>query len=301
MEEGASRFTEVITEDKVQEIAEEPEVSDSEEEKKRQATLWKEKRDTRTATCFSASRLHRSSAARLVSGLSTPFSVPVPSSSAPSPSAGFARSAGPVSGLSAPSASAGSVRSTEPVSGSSALSAFAESAGSAGPVSSSSTPSASAGSAGSTGPVSGLSTPSASTRFAVPLPSLSAPSASAPSTSFGFVIPVLGSSTSAAPVFQSLVFSASVVIPNLERQKLIKLNRREKRTTSEELAPAFISLLLFEPPILFSVSRVGKKRLFNEAFDINYRPLANNPFGEDVNLSFTCCQCLPFVETNRPS
>ena len=39
LEEGVSYFMEVITEDEVQEIAKEPEVSDSKEKKKRRATL----------------------------------------------------------------------------------------------------------------------------------------------------------------------------------------------------------------------------------------------------------------------
>lgn len=59
-------------EDKVQEIAEKPEVSDSKKEKKSQATLWKEKNDARTAACFFAGCLHGSSATGLVFGLFAP-------------------------------------------------------------------------------------------------------------------------------------------------------------------------------------------------------------------------------------
>lgn len=45
LEKGISGFIEVMTEDKVQEIAEEPEISNFRKEKKRQTTIWKEKKD----------------------------------------------------------------------------------------------------------------------------------------------------------------------------------------------------------------------------------------------------------------
>ncbi len=97
LKEGISRFTEVTTEDKVQEIAEKPEVSNSQEEKKRRATLQKEKKNTRTTACLSAGCLRKSSATVLVSNMSalsasSESSKFVPSSSVPSTSAGSAGS-----------------------------------------------------------------------------------------------------------------------------------------------------------------------------------------------------------------
>ena len=57
LEEKVSRFTEVIMEDKVLEITKEPEVSNSEKEKKRQATWQKEKKDAQAAAYLSAGHL----------------------------------------------------------------------------------------------------------------------------------------------------------------------------------------------------------------------------------------------------
>ncbi len=230
-------------------------------------------------------------------GSSTSCSVSMPGLSAPSTSTGSARSvsgsstpststrsAVPVPGLSAPSAFAGSIGSVP------SLSALSASTGSAVPVLGSSAPSAS---------VPSTSTPSASA------PSTSAPftsalSASAPSISFGYAFLMPSLSASVAPLFGSSAFSALVVTPTLGRQKLIELNQREKRVTSEELAPAFILLLLSKPPLLFLANRVSKKRSFDKAFNINGRPLANNQFGKDVNLSLGGCQCPPAVKANRP-
>ncbi len=269
-------------EDEGREIAEELEVSNSKEEKKKQATLRKEKRKARAAARLSASCLRESSAAGPVSGLSAPSPVPVPGLSAPSASA---PSAVPVPGTSAPSASAGSA---VPVPSSSASSV---SAGSAVPVSDLSAPSASAGSA--------MSVPGSSTLSASAL-SASAPSTSAPFAFSGFAVPMPGLSASATPVFGSSAFSTLVVTPTPGRQKLIELNQREKRATSEELAPAFTPLLPSEPPLLFPASCVGEKRSFDKAFDINCRLLANNQFGEDVDPSFVSCQCSSVVKANRP-
>ncbi len=211
-----------------------------------------------------------------MSGSSTPSPLLISSLSALSTSAGFARS---VPGSSAPSTSAESVV----------------------PVPGSSVPSASAGFAGS---LPGLSAPSASVGSAVLVPSLSAlfastPSASAPSASSGSAFPVPSLFVSAAPMLGSSAFSALVVTPIPGKQKLIELNRREKRVTSEELAFAFTPLLLSEPPLLFLGSHVGQKRSFNKASDIKCRLLANNQFGKDVDQSFAGCQCLPAIKANR--
>ncbi len=144
-DEGASCSMEIITEDKVQEIAKKLEVSDFKEEEKRRATLWKEKRDTRATAHLSAYCFRGSSAAGPVSGSSAPSPVLVPDSFAPSTSAGSVESVGPISDWSVPSASA---RSAVPVLGLSALStsapfAYALSAG----IPSTSTPSTSSMSA----------------------------------------------------------------------------------------------------------------------------------------------------------
>lgn len=207
LEIGVSCFTQVITEDKVQEIAGESGVCDSKEKKKRQATLRKEKRDAQSAVCFSASYLRKSSAAVLVFNLSTQ-----------SASAGSARSAQPISGLTTSSTSAKSAEFAGPVSGLFALSAFA----------------------GSAVPISNTSAPSASAWYAVLMLGLSALFASAPSASSMNAVLELDSSISTTSVVGLFAFFVLVVIPTLERKKLIELNQREKKATSKELTPAFI-------------------------------------------------------------
>ena len=177
-EEKISRFTEILIKDKVQEIEDEPEVSNSKEEKKRQATLRKEERDVLATTRFSASCLHESSTTGLVSGLSAPFA------SVLSGSTGSAMS---LPHLSALSALAGSARSAMLVPYLSVPSAFTWSAGSADPVFDLSAPFAFAGSAM---PVVDSSTLSASTLSAFVL-----------STSSRSAIVVFGLSASAMPVF----------------------------------------------------------------------------------------------------
>ena len=52
------------------------------------------------------------------------------------------------------------------------------------------------------------------------------------------------------------------------------------------MAPAFIFLLWSEPFLLFVTSCIGKKQLFNKVFDINYKLLTQNQFGENLDLSF---------------
>ncbi len=199
-----------------------------------------------------------------MSGLSTPSLVSVP-------------------GFFTPFAFAQSIGSTSPISGSSAPSA---SAGSAVPILGLSAPSASAGSTGFAGPMFGLFTLSAYARSTVYVPDLSALSTSTPSASSGSAVPVPSLSAFAALVLQFFAFFALVMIPTSERQKLIELNRRKKKVTSKELAPVFTPLLLSKPPLFFSASYVSEKRSFDKVFDINRRSLANNQFGEDVDLSF---------------
>ena len=137
---------------------------------------------------------------------------------------------------------------------------------------------------------------SASTLFAsvgtiVPMSNSSALSTSAlsvfaPSASSGSAVFISGLFVSASPVFRSIAFSGSVVTPTQGRQKLIELNQREKRVTSEELALVFIPLLPFEPLFLFPASCIGKKLSFDKAFNIKCWLLAKNQFGKDVDLSF---------------
>lgn len=213
LQEGVSRFMEVITEDEVQEIAKKPEVFDSKEEKKRQMTLWKEKKDTKAAACLSTGRLRRSSAARPVSGLSIPsafalsgsaeFVMLVPCSSTLPASVRFAGSAIPVPRLSALSISAKSAGSASLMFGLSAPLVSAPSA-SAPPASA---PFASALSAFAPS-TSALST---STGFTVSVPGSAAPfasilSVSAPFTFAGFAMPVSGLSASTALMFRSSTF-----------------------------------------------------------------------------------------------
>lgn len=283
LEEGVSCFTEITIKGKIQEIAEELEISDSKKEKKRQTSLRKEKKDAQAATRLSASGFRGSSTAMLMSDLSALF-----------PSAG---SDVLVLDLSTPFVSAG------PVPGLSALSA---SAGSVMPMSCLFTPSASAGSAVPIPCLCALfvsalfaSAPSADTRFAILVPGLSALSTSALSVSSGSALPILVLSTSIAAMLALSTFSTSIVTPISGRQKLIKLNQREKRATSEELAPAFTPLLPAKLLLSFPASRIGKKRLFNKAFDINYWPLTKDQFGEDVDLSFAGCQYYSAIKANR--
>lgn len=142
--------------------------------------------------------------------------------------------------------------------------------------------------AGSAMLVHGLYVPSA---FAISTStsSTTASSALALSTSFGSAMPMLGFFSSVTLVFESSALFISIVIPIPGRQKLIKLNLREKRATSKDLAPALITLLLSKPLLLFLASHISKKRSINKAFDINYQLLANNQFGEDVDQSFIGC------------
>lgn len=171
---------------------------------------------------------------------STGFAVSMPTFSAPFVSAGSAGSAGSISGSSALSTFAGSVL---PLLGSSALSASAQ---------------------------------SFFARYTVLILSWCAPSTHTSSSFSESAVPMPGFFASATPMFGSSVFFASVVTSTLGKQKLIKLNQRERRVTSEELIPAFTSLLLSEPPFVFPTSCIGKNWSFDKAFNINCRLLANN-------------------------
>lgn len=91
LEKVVSYFMKIIIEDEIWEIAKELKVSNSKEEKKRQASLWKEKKNTWATACLSTIYLREVSAAILVSGL---FALTT--------SAGFTRSVEPMCGSLAP-------------------------------------------------------------------------------------------------------------------------------------------------------------------------------------------------------
>lgn len=191
--------------DKVQEIVEELKVSISKEEKKKQVTLRKKKRDARAATLLSTSCFYRSSTTVSVFNLSTLFT-----------SAQSTGSIGPMSGSSAPSAF---TQSTMLVSDFSTLPALAGSTRSTGPISDSSTLSVSIAFAISVLCLSALFTSTLFTSIgsAMPIPSLStlftsAPSIFVPSTFSESAMPMLGLSTSIASVFELSAFFALVVI-----------------------------------------------------------------------------------------
>lgn len=93
-----------------------------------------------------------------------------------------------------------------------------------------------------------LSAPSA---FAALVSTLSASSVSALSM-FSFT-------TSALLVFGLFTFSRLIITQTQGRQKLIELNQRKKKATSEELALVFISLLLSKSLFFFAASYISKK------------------------------------------
>lgn len=57
------------------------------------------------------------------------------------------------------------------------------------------------------------------------------------------------------------------------------------RAIIEKLALIFVRQL-FSSLVLFLSSRIGKKRSFNKAFDINSWPLAKDHIREEIDLSF---------------
>ncbi len=170
-------------------------------------------------------------------------------------------------------------------------------------------------------PVSGSSASSAPPApSASPVPGSGSPTLSALSAPSALAMPVFGTST------PSVLFGSAVLIsgffapsgpfvpflqtPTPRRQRLIELNGRKMRATSEELAPVYTrqlssgqlsssSLLFFSSPVLSLISCIGKKGSFDKIFDINCWPLAKDHIGEEVNLSFVGCHCLPAVKANR--
>ncbi len=257
----------------------EEEPTDLEEEAIKKKAQHKEKRDARTASLI-APRLSRrlpvpglsappspSASGLRVPGLSAPsaFGAPMPGSSAPLSPSGclpVPRSSAPPPGSSAPPfRSASDVR----VPGSSALSASGV------PVPGSFAPLSSSGRL----LVPGSSAPSPSGRLPVPGSSPSFPNWSSPQTP----TPVPG------------------------KQRLGQWDQIIKKASLEEALPTFAPLL---PPIkrpsppLFPSNGLGEKRSFDKAFNLDSRPLADDRTGEEVDLSFAGCQCLPAVKANRP-
>ncbi len=287
LEEGRPRFTEVMEEYKEESNRDdaEEEPTDSEEEAIKKKAQCKEKRDARTAS------------------LAVPRSfrcLPVPGSSAPpSPSASGVR----VPGSSAPSASSAPVPgSSTPPSPSGRL-----------PV-----PGSSAAPPGSSAPPPGSSAPPSPSASGVRVPGSSAPSASgvpvpgssAPSSPFG-CLPMPGSSAP-SPSGCLPVPGSSPPFPNWSspqtptlvpgKRRLGQWDRIIKRASSEEALPTFARLLppMERPsPPLFPSNSPGEKRLFDKAFNLDSRPLADDRTGEEVDLSFAGYQCPPAVKANR--
>ena len=205
-----------------------------------------------------------------------------------------------VPGSAPPSASASAV----PVPGSSALlsSALPSASGVSVPVPGSSAPP-------SVSSVSGVS---------VPVPGSSAP----PSVS-GVPVPVPGLYPLPFPTWSD----PQTPTPIPGRQKLGQWSGILKRASSEETLTTFAPLFLpseCPSPLFFPSSGIGKKRLFDKAFNINCWPLADDHAGEDVgkrkfnktfintrlltnnhakdkvDLSFAGCGSSPGVKLNRP-
>ncbi len=208
-----------------------------------------------------------------------------------------------------------------PVSGFSAPSALYAPFTPAVPVSGSSTPSV------PSAPMSGSSTLSTLSVLVVSISESFAPSAlSTPSVLFMSALSVFGSfapstpsvlSAPTVPVFEFSTLSALSVpfipfphIPTLGRQRLIELNRKKMRAASKELAPvytfqissnqlSFSPLLSLFSSVLFPFICIGKKRLFDKAFDINSRLLARDHTRKELDLSFADCHCPAAVKANR--
>ena len=70
--------------------------------------------------------------------------------------------------------------------------------------------------------------------------------------------------------------------------------------SSKETSPTFALPSECLSFLFFPSSGIGKKRLFNKAFNIDYWPLADNHVEKDVDLSFAECQCPSAVKANRP-
>ena len=178
--------------------------------------------------------------------------------------------------------------------------------------------------------------PSASS-MSVPVPELSAPSSvssvsgvsvpvrrlSAPPSMSVVLVPEPGLSPPPLPTWSDPQIPMSL----LGRQKLSQWSGILKRASSEE-APTTCAILFlpseFPSPLLFPSSGIGKKQLFDKAFNINCRPLANDNAGKDVgqrkfdktfintwpladyhaeeevDLSFIGCGCFLGVKLNKP-
>ena len=74
-------------------------------------------------------------------------------------------------------------------------------------------------------------------------------------------------------------------MPVPERQRLGQWSGILKRASSKEAPTIFAPLFSSSErsfPFLFPFSSIGKKQLFDKAFNIDYRSLANDHAGEDV-------------------
>ncbi len=140
--------------------------------------------------------------------------------------------------------------------------------------------------------------------FAPSAPAVPVTGSSAPSVLSGPAMPVSESSAPSAP----FVLFPQTSTPR--RRRLIELNRRKMKAISKELAPVYICqlssgqlpsspFLFLSNPVLFPTSRIGKKRSFDKAFDINSRLLTKDHTGEEVDLSLAGCHCSTAVKANR--
>lgn len=89
----------------------------------------------------------------------------------------------------------------------------------------------------------------------------------------------------------------------LERQKLGQQSGIIKRASSKETSTTFIPLFppsKYPSAFFFLFSNIGKKRLFNKVFNIDYWLLADYYTKKDVDLNFANYQCSSTVKANRP-
>ena len=165
-----------------------------------------------------------------------------------------------------------------------------------------------------------LALPSVSSISGVSIP---VPRSSVPPFVSGVPVRVPESSPLPFPIWSNL----QTPTPIPERQRLSQWSEILKKASSEEASTTFAPL--FPPskrpsPLFFSFSGIGKKWPFDNAFNINCWPLANDHAKEDVgkrkfdktfinswplannhakkevDLSFAGCGCSPRVKLNRP-
>ncbi len=89
-------------------------------------------------------------------------------------------------------------------------------------------------------------------------------------------------------------------MPVPRKRRLGQWDEIIKKTSSEKAFPIFAPLSIECPsPSLFLSNGLGKKRLFDKAFNLDCRLLADDRTGKEVDQSFVCCQCPLSVKANR--